>query len=94
MSIFAISGGADDQASPTPQNRNEVKVKPNGSNPKANVVKVKPIPGGPQTGHAGLDPNANGSSAGMGIKIPLGKPDSPVQRGANPTKDSDDQDSE
>jgi hypothetical protein len=86
---------ADDQASPTPQNRNELKMDRDSTQPKANVVKVKPIPGGPQNGHAGLDPNANGSTAGIGVQIPLGRPDGSAGNSAPSKKDdADSRDSE
>jgi len=93
--LFICAGAsarADDNASPTPQKRNQMQMDRDTTDPKANVVGVKPIPAGPQTGHGGLDPS-NGSSAGFGIQIPLGGPDTP-KGAAAPSKDADERDSE
>jgi hypothetical protein len=90
------SARADDNASPTPQKRNQMQMNRDTTDPKANVVGVKPIPAGPQTGHGGLDPS-NGSSAGFGIQIPLGGSDAP-KGGApiskDPSEQKDERDSE
>jgi hypothetical protein len=54
--------------------------------PKAAVVGVKSNPvGPPPNGHAGLDPS-NGSSAGLGVQIPLGGSDNGAAKGS---QDSD-----
>jgi hypothetical protein len=78
---------ADDQqqAPPPNQSANQMKMDRDTTAPKAGVVGVKSNPvGAPPTGHAGLDPS-NGSSAGLGVQIPLGGSDN----GATSPKDSD-----
>jgi hypothetical protein len=93
--LFIYAGAsvrADDSASPTPQKPNQMQMDRDTTDPKANVVGVKPIPAGPQMGHGGLDPS-NGSSAGFGIQIPLGGPDTP-KGAAAPSKDTDERDAE